>query len=77
MDTNRATQEAPANTSLAIQGASLRATLLARAIDRLSPGKYSIRVTIDEMDAKDWVIEIERAEPIQKLSLARRDYSPE
>ena len=74
MDNPRATTQVLARP---VSDISLRATRLGRAIDRLTPGQYTITLKKDELDAKDWVVEIVRTEPIQRLSLAKTGYVPE
>jgi len=59
-------------------GISFRAIQCARVIDRLRPGKYSLRIVKDAIESKDWIIEIICEDLIQKMSLARKDgYVPE
>ena len=51
---------------------SPRAISLARAIDRLPAGEYSIVLVKPEIEAKEWVVEINKMENLQNLVLKRR-----
>jgi hypothetical protein len=51
------------------QDLSSRAISLARAVDRLPIGEYSITLIKPTLEAKDWYVEILRTETVQSLSL--------
>lgn len=51
-------------------GISERAIRIARMIDRLPPGTYSIELLKPEIRAASWKVEIERLEFIQKAALS-------
>lgn len=59
-------------TSAPVLDISHRALQMARMVDRLSPGTYRILVVKDEMDAKDWRIEVCREEVLKRISLPKR-----
>ncbi len=50
---------------------SSRVVSLARAIDRLPLGEYSIILVKPELETKDWIVEIMRTEYVQGLLLKR------
>lgn len=56
---------------------SARVVQLARAIDRLPPGKYEIEVEKPDVRAQDWDVKIVRTEQIQHLTLPKNIYRPE
>lgn len=51
---------------------SERAIQLARMIDRLPPGTYTVELLKPDLKAASWKIVIERVEFIQKAALARQ-----
>lgn len=58
--------------SAGVNDISERAVQLARMIDRLPPGTYSVEVLKPELKAASWKIVIVRVEFIQKAALARQ-----
>lgn len=58
-------------------GVSERAIQIARIVDRLRPGTYTIRLIKDDLRAVDWKIEIIKTELIQKMALSKSGYVPE
>lgn len=65
----------PAVADKPVTDLSQRAIQLARAIDRLSPGRYMVSILLPDVEAVSWKVEIERVEPIQKMVITK--YSPE
>lgn len=54
---------------------SQRVIQLARAIDRLSPGEYVVRLVKPDMEAASWRVEIDRLDHIQNMAITK--YLPE
>jgi hypothetical protein len=54
------------------QDLSQRALSLARAIDRLPPGEYSIILIKHGLETKDWFAEINRCEVVQNFILKNK-----
>ena len=53
---------------------SPRAKQIGRAIDRLRPGQhYIILLTLPDIDAANWHIEILKTDLLQKLALTKKD----
>lgn len=64
--------------SRTIKDISDRAHSLAREIDRLPPGyTYVIQLAKNELEEIDWKVEIIRSEFIRRMSLRKKEYSPE
>lgn len=59
-----------------IMDVSYRAMTIARILDRLSPGSYSIEIVKDHIDAIDWKVTVTRQELVQRVSLTK-GYVPE
>ena len=57
-----------------IHDLSQRVISLARVIDRLPPGDYSVRLVKPELDGLSWHAEIIRVEPIREMELPVRSY---
>lgn len=62
----------PAISSSPDLGVSRRALSIARAIDRLPPGVYLVRVEKPALAALDWPVDIDRVESVQRLLAERK-----
>jgi hypothetical protein len=60
-----------AEPNLPVTDLSPRVVSLARAIDRLPPGEYVIRLVKGELQALPWQAEIARSEPIRTMELGK------
>jgi hypothetical protein len=58
-----------------ISDLSQRVVSLAREIDRLPPGAFTIQLTKPEMPGLSWHVEIVRLETIREMELPRREVS--